>query len=44
MSASDAAQSKAMGMDRIVTIARPDRKFAKHVHDELEPTGAERVE
>jgi amino acid transporter len=25
-------------------IARPDRKFAKHVHDELEPTGAERVE
>ena len=24
-------------------ISRPDRGVAKHVHDELEPTGAERV-
>jgi len=24
--------------------ARPDRKLATHVHDELEPTGAERAE
>jgi preprotein translocase subunit YajC len=24
-------------------IARPDRKVAGHVHDSLEPTGAERV-
>ena len=23
--------------------ARPDKKLAQHVHDELEPTGAERV-
>jgi hypothetical protein len=23
-------------------IARPDRKVAAHLHDELEPTGAER--
>ena len=23
-------------------IARPDRKVASHLHDELEPTGAER--
>jgi len=24
-------------------IARPDRKVGQHVHDTLEPTGAERV-
>ena len=24
-------------------IARPDRKVAGHLHDALEPTGAERV-
>ena len=23
--------------------ARPDKKLAQHVHDELEPTGAERL-
>ncbi len=24
--------------------ARPDKKLSKHVHDDLEPTGAERAQ